>query len=60
MATEETVEENVGDRQWMLETEDPHGDPLTLLVECEDEDLHSNKIRGTSFTEFLERERTTH
>jgi hypothetical protein len=54
------IEENVGDAFWRLDTEAPNGDPLILMIECEELDQEMNRERGTSFKEFLKTERNTH
>lgn len=56
----DTIEENVGDASWRLDTEAPNGDPLTLMIECEELDQEMNYERGTAYKEFLEVERSTH
>jgi hypothetical protein len=54
------VEENVGIATWRLDTPDPNGDPLELMIKCEEEDLRSQKEPGSTYHEYLETHRNTH
>jgi hypothetical protein len=54
-----TNEENVGFAYWKLETPDPNGDPLALMIQCEEEDEASHKEAGSSYHEYIDLYRNT-